>query len=107
MLIPEFFIGVSDAASLLEEVSRLLKNQKLSIATAESCTGGNLARELTSLEGSSEYYKGSAVTYATESKVVVLGVKQKTVDTFSVVSEEVARSEEHTSELQSRPHLVC
>src|SRR5690554_7798376 len=61
MLIPEFFIGVSDAASLLEEVSRLLKNQKLSIATAESCTGGNLARELTSLEGSSEYYKGSAV----------------------------------------------
>ncbi len=90
-LIPESFVGVSDAASLLEEVSRLLKNQKLSIATAESCTGGNLARQLTSLEGSSEYYKGSAVTYATESKVAVLGVNQKNIDTFSVVSEEVAK----------------
>lgn len=90
-LIPDFFIGVSDAASLLEEVSQLLKAQHLSIATAESCTGGNLAQQLTSLEGSSDYYKGSAVTYATESKVRVLDVRQDTINTYSVVSEEVAK----------------
>lgn len=91
VLVPDYFIGVSEAASLLEEVACLLKIKKYSIATAESCTGGNLARELTSVEGSSTYFKGSAVTYATESKVKVLGVQQKTLDTYSVVSEEVAK----------------
>src|SRR5690554_2540857 len=90
-LIPDYFIGVSDAASLLDEVSWLLKAQHLSIATAESCTGGNLAQQLTSLEGSSDYYKGSAVTYATESKVRVLDVRQATINAYSVVSEEVAK----------------
>jgi len=90
-LIPDFFIGISNASSLLDEVSRLLKVHQLTIATAESCTGGSIARQLTSLEGSSAYFKGSAVTYATESKVQVLGVQQHIIDTFSVVSEEVAK----------------
>ena len=90
-LIPEFFIGISTADTLLEEVSRLLKKHKFTVATAESCTGGSLAKEFTSLEGSSEYFKGGAVTYATESKVAVLGVQQKTIDNFSVVSEAVAK----------------
>ena len=50
-----------------------------------------MSQQLTSLEGSSAYYKGSAVTYATTSKVKVLGVRQSTIDEYSVVSEEVAR----------------
>lgn len=90
-LIPDYFIGVTEADSLLEEVIKLLNESKLTIATAESCTGGSIAERLTSIEGSSAYYKGSAVTYATESKVKVLGVQQNTIDTFSVVSEEVAK----------------
>ena len=91
LLIPEFFIGITNADSLFNEVVLLLKQSGLTIATAESCTGGSIAQKLTSIEGASGYFKGSAVTYATESKVNVLGVQQQIIDTFSVVSEEVAR----------------
>ena len=91
LLIPEFFIGITNADSLFNEVVLLLKQSGLTIATAESCTGGSIAQKLTSIEGASSYFKGSAVTYATESKVNVLDVQQQTIDTFSVVSEEVAR----------------
>lgn len=91
LLIPEFFIGITNADSLFNEVVLLLKQSGLTIATAESCTGGSIAQKLTSVEGSSGYFKGSAVTYATKSKVNILGVQQQTIDTFSVVSEEVAR----------------
>ncbi len=91
LLIPEFFIGITNADSLFNEVVLLLKQSGLTIATAESCTGGSIAQKLTSVEGSSGYFKGSAVTYATESKVNILGVQQQTIDTFSVVSEDVAR----------------
>ncbi len=90
-LIPDFFIGVSTSDTLFDEVVTLLKKSRLTIATAESCTGGSIAQKLASIEGASSYFKGSAVTYATESKVHVLGVQQQTIDTFSVVSEEVAR----------------
>lgn len=91
LLIPEFFIGITNADSLFNEVVLLLKQSELTIATAESCTGGSIAQKLTSVEGASGYFKGSAVTYAIESKVNILGVQQQTIDTFSVVSEEVAR----------------
>lgn len=91
LMIPEFFIGITNADSLFNEVVLLLKQSGLTIATAESCTGGSIAQKLTSVEGASGYFKGSAVTYATESKVNILGVQQQTIDTFSVVSEEVAR----------------
>ncbi|WLD24597.1 CinA family nicotinamide mononucleotide deamidase-related protein [Flavobacterium dauae] len=91
LLIPEFFIGITNADSLFNEVVLLLKQSGLTIATAESCTGGSIAQKLTSVEGSSGYFKGSVVTYATESKVNILGVQQQTINDFSVVSEEVAR----------------
>lgn len=91
LLIPAFFIGITNADSLFNEVALLLKQRGLTIATAESCTGGSIAQKLTSVEGASGYFKGSAVTYTTESKVNILGVQQQTIDTFSVVSEEVAR----------------
>lgn len=91
LMIPEFFIGITNADSLFNEVVLLLKQSGLTIATAESCTGGSIAQKLTSVEGASGYFKGSAVTYATESKVNILGVQQQTIDTFGVVSEEVAR----------------
>lgn len=89
-LIPDYFAGISSADSLLEEVITLLKQQELTIATAESCTGGSIAQQLTSFAGSSAYFKGSAITYATESKVNVLGVQQQTIDAYTVVSEEIA-----------------
>ncbi|HLV46301.1 MAG TPA: competence/damage-inducible protein A [Flavobacterium sp.] len=90
-LIPDFYAGISEGESFLEEITRLLKEKQLTISTAESCTGGSIAQQLTSLEGSSAYFKGSAVTYATESKVKILGVQQNTIDQYSVVSEQVAQ----------------
>ncbi|UUV21443.1 CinA family nicotinamide mononucleotide deamidase-related protein [Paenimyroides aestuarii] len=90
-LIPAFFIGVTNTDTLFDEVVQLLKKSGLTLATAESCTGGSIAQKLTSIEGASAYFKGSAVTYATESKIAVLGVQQQTIETYSVVSEEVAK----------------
>ncbi len=60
------------------------------LATAESCTGGLIADKLTNFSGSSAYFNGTAVTYATESKVNVLGVSSETIEKYNVVSEQVA-----------------
>ncbi|WP_029906272.1 CinA family nicotinamide mononucleotide deamidase-related protein [Prevotella sp. 10(H)] len=62
----------------------------LTIGTAESCTGGNIAHMITSMPGSSRYFKGSVVSYANEEKVNILHVKQESLDRFGAVSEAVA-----------------
>lgn len=68
----------------------LLKQKDLTISTAESCTGGNISTLITSFSGSSSYFIGSVVSYATSVKTSVLGVNQKDIDQHSVVSEQVA-----------------
>lgn len=74
-------------------IEKLLANKLiekgLTIGTAESCTGGNISRLLTSIAGSSAYFQGTVVSYSYESKVKVLGVQQTTLDDFGAVSEEV------------------
>lgn len=90
-IIPEFFVGISNSDSLFDELVPLLKAGTITLAAAESCTGGGIASKLTSVEGASAYFKGGAVTYATESKIAVLGVQKATIEEYSVVSEEVAR----------------
>ena len=62
----------------------------MSISTAESCTGGYIAQLLTSVPGSSSYYKGSVVSYATEVKKNLLNVSEETIEKHTVVSKEVA-----------------
>lgn len=69
----------------------LLKRKDLTISTAESCTGGNISTLITSVSGSSSYFIGSVVSYATSVKTSVLGVNQKDIDQHSVVSEQVAK----------------
>lgn len=71
-------------------LGKVLKEKKLSISTAESCTGGYIAQLLTSVPGSSTYYKGSVVSYATEVKKNLLNVSEKTIEKHTVVSKEVA-----------------
>lgn len=71
-------------------LAELLTVRKLTISTAESCTGGELAKMITSNSGSSKYFLGGIVAYATEKKVQILNVSQDTVDQFTVVSEQVA-----------------
>lgn len=62
----------------------------MSLATAESFTGGSIAERITAVPGASNYFKGSIVCYATEMKVKLLDVPQELIDKHSVVSEEVA-----------------
>ena len=69
---------------------KLLKNQ-LTLSTAESCTGGNIAKIITSVSGSSQYFIGSIVSYSTRIKEEFLHVSAKNIATYSVVSEEVAK----------------
>ena len=72
-------------------VGKLLKKNKYTISTAESCTGGNIARMITSVKGSSIYFKGSLVAYSKNIKENILSVKSKTISNYGIVSEEVVR----------------
>lgn len=72
-------------------LGELLIERKLTISTAESCTGGELAKMITANSGSSKYFVGGIIPYATEKKIDILKVSKKTVDEFTVVSEQVAQ----------------
>lgn len=69
----------------------LLLEKDLTIGTAESCTGGNIAHLITSISGSSAYFKGTVVSYANEVKTNVLKVSQNSLDLYGAVSESVAQ----------------
>lgn len=69
----------------------LLRQKKMHIATAESCTGGMIAASLTAIAGSSDVVNGGVVSYTNEIKHKVLGVKTETLEKFSAVSEECTR----------------
>lgn len=70
----------------------LLINKGMTFASAESCTGGNIAHLITLIPGSSEVFRGAAVTYATPTKTKVIGVPATLIEQFGVVSREVAES---------------
>ena len=70
----------------------LLKERKLTMASAESCTGGLIAKRMTDLSGASAVFRGGVVSYATEVKADVLGVNKIVLDHFGAVSEPVARA---------------
>ncbi len=66
-----------------------LRERHLTMASAESCTGGNIAHEITRIAGSSEYFTGSVTCYDTKVKINQLGVLQEVVDKYTVVSQPV------------------
>ncbi len=76
--------------TLPEVVSRLLKEKKLTVSTAESCTGGLLSSQITALPGSSEVYLGSVISYSNECKEKILGVPAGMLEEHGAVSAEVA-----------------
>ncbi len=78
-------------STLEEMVGQLLTEQGLTIAVAESCTGGLIAHQLTNVPGSSAYFMGGVVAYANEVKEQVLGVSGETISAFGAISEETAR----------------
>lgn len=72
-------------------LNSLLYGKELSVATAESCTSGDIAAAITEIPGSSAYFKGGLVAYATSMKEQYLHVNPKTVEAHTVVSEEVVK----------------
>lgn len=81
----------SRLASLVADLARALRDRGWRCVTAESCTGGGVARALTELPGSSEWFERGFVTYSNESKQEMLGVPAETIRRFGAVSEETAR----------------
>lgn len=90
-IIGDIIVGFDEDETIEVVVGRMLKEQGKSISTAESCTGGKIAQILTSVAGASNYFRGSVVSYATDTKVSILSVSQTTIDKYSVVSAEVAK----------------
>jgi competence/damage-inducible protein CinA C-terminal domain len=75
--------------SIEELIGNLLKSKGLMVATAESCTGGNIAHQFTLIPGSSEFFKGSVVAYANEIKTNVLQVSAEDLEEDGAVSQKV------------------
>lgn len=77
--------------SIEKQFGNVFRRKQWTVATAESCTGGYIAHLITSVAGSSDYFKGSVVSYANEIKEGVLGVSGEDIRRYGAVSEEVVR----------------
>lgn len=82
--------GYEGETSLEEEIAKTLTDKELTLATAESCTGGKIAVKFMEIPGASAYFKAGFVPYFTSEKIEVLGVERETIDRYSVVSAQVA-----------------
>ncbi len=89
-LIEDIFVGYEKDSSIEMIIGEELIEKGKTLAIAESCTGGKLAQAITANAGASKYFKGSIVSYATESKVDVLNFSETTIKEYSVVSQQVA-----------------
>lgn len=84
-------VYADDDSSMEQVVGKLLAERELTLATAESCTGGLIGSRITDVAGSSLYYRGGIVAYSNDLKQRLLGVSVKTLEQFGAVSEETAR----------------
>lgn len=85
---PQFVYGDGDQ-SLVEEVSNLLKDRKETLSTSESCTGGYIGHQLTTIPGASEFYKGGIIAYDNEVKMSELSVAASHLFEHGAVSKQV------------------
>lgn len=88
-IIGDIIVGYEEDETIEVVVGKILTKQGKTISTAESCTGGKIAQVLTSVSGASNYFKGSVVSYATQTKIDVLGLAESLIAAHSVVSQEV------------------
>jgi nicotinamide-nucleotide amidase len=88
--IDDYIFGSDD--DLLEKiVGDLLIQKNLTLAVAESCTGGLIASKITDISGSSKYFKGGILSYSNYSKLYILGIRKDILEKYGAVSEETAR----------------
>ncbi|MCG9879878.1 MAG: competence/damage-inducible protein A [Bacteroidia bacterium] len=105
--IGEYIFG-EEEETIAEVVGKLLTKNKQSIATCESCTGGYLAHMITSIAGSSQYYKGSILAYDNAVKTEVVGVNPAIIKTDGAVSEAcVKEMAEHTRKLLKTDYALA
>ena len=90
--IEDVFVGFEEENTIEAQIGQQLTEKGMTLVTAESCTGGKIAESFTANAGASKYFKGSVVSYATETKINILHVPKQLVEEFSVVSAEVAQS---------------
>ncbi|MDX1586568.1 MAG: competence/damage-inducible protein A [Balneolaceae bacterium] len=83
-------VGEGKELTLSEALGDLLRNRELTLAIAESCTGGHIANSVTDIAGSSDYFLGGMVSYSNRAKVELLNVREDDLDKFGAVSKEVA-----------------
>ena len=84
-IIPDLVFGYGEE-TLEEVVGEILKKENATLATAESCTGGYIAHLITSIPGSSAYFRGSVIAYSNQVKTASLGVKEETLIAHGAVS---------------------
>jgi len=85
------YIFASDDKTMEAIVGELLKERKMMLSVAESCTGGLIGHRLTSIAGSSLYFERGVIVYSNRSKVEMLGVRQQTIDSYGAVSDQTVR----------------
>jgi nicotinamide-nucleotide amidase len=88
-ILPDYVFGF-DNDNLGQIIGRMLVKSSKTMAVAESCTGGNIAHQVTSNVGSSAYFKGGIVAYSNEIKTRLLGVPAGMIEVFGAVSQQVA-----------------
>ncbi len=91
-IIGDIIVGYEEDETIEKRIGNLLVRKGMAVAVAESCTGGKIAQSFTANAGSSAYFKGGVVTYATQSKIDILGVDPKTIQKYSVTSAEVVEA---------------
>lgn len=91
LLIHNIIVGYNEDEPIEVVLGRLLTEKKLTISTAESCTGGKIAATLSAVPGASNYFKGSVVSYATQVKIDVLDIDENVIAKYGVVSAQVAK----------------
>ncbi len=97
-LVGEYYYGSGEENSLEETLVKTLTEKKMTITAAESFTAGLFQSTLGSVSGASKVFPGGLVTYANEAKVNLLGVSKELIDTYGVVSEEVAKAMAETAQ---------
>ena len=91
-IIGDIIKGIEGKSSIVTQIGELLVVNGHTLAAAESCTGGRIAEQITQESGVSAFFNGSAVTYAVQSKIDILGVPKELIDKHSVVSTEVVEA---------------
>ncbi|MDC0426825.1 CinA family protein [Pelagibacteraceae bacterium] len=89
----------------IKQTINLLKNKKMDLSVAESCTGGMLAQRITSVSGASKIFKFGIITYSNQSKIKYLKVPSKIINKYGSVSKQCCKSMVHNLSKISKAHL--